>query len=101
MESIININRWSQWPGKEVVMLEIILICILGVATLLGLMLWLSFIAGKEQEHVNPDIREAECRRDWAPDEKESGRKPGMLNGASLKRRVAIKFPKSRLLGRG
>ena len=52
-------------------MREIIVICILGVATLFGFLLWLSFIAGKGQEHINPDIYEAESSRAWTPDVKE------------------------------
>jgi len=49
----------------------IIAICIVGVATLFGLPLWLFFIAGQEQEHVNPDIYEEESNRAWGLDAKE------------------------------
>jgi hypothetical protein len=52
-------------------MREIIAICIVGVATLFGLPLWLLFIAGHEQEHINPDIHEDESNRAWALDTKE------------------------------
>ena len=51
-------------------MREIIAICIVGVATLFGLPLWLIFIAGQEQEHVNPDIYEEESSSAWALDAK-------------------------------
>jgi hypothetical protein len=51
-------------------MREIIAICIVGVATLFGLPLWLIFIAGQEQEHVNPDIYEEESNGAWALDAK-------------------------------
>jgi hypothetical protein len=43
--------------------LEIIAICIFCVATLLGWPLWFVFIAGKQKEHVNPDVSEAESSR--------------------------------------
>ena len=45
-------------------MREIIAICILGVATLFGFLLWLSFIAGKGQEHVNGYSDEADQHSD-------------------------------------
>jgi hypothetical protein len=50
---------------------EIIAICIFCVAALLGWPLWFVFIAGKQKEHVNPDISEAESSRAWAIDMKE------------------------------
>jgi hypothetical protein len=52
-------------------MRESIAICIVGVAILFGLPLWLISIAGQEQEHVNPDIYEEESNRAWALDAKE------------------------------
>jgi hypothetical protein len=48
--------------------LEIIAICTLCVAALLGWPLWFVFIAGKQEEHINPDISEGESRRAWALD---------------------------------
>jgi hypothetical protein len=66
-------------------MREIIVICILGLVTLFSLPLWFRFIAGKEQEHINPDICEPESRRAWAPDVKEKFRRE--LNIRSLRRR--------------
>ena len=52
-------------------MRDIIAIFILGVAALFGFLSWLSFIAGKSEEHIYPDIYEAESRRAWATDVKE------------------------------
>jgi hypothetical protein len=60
-------------------MKEIIGICILGVAALFGLLLWLVFIAGQEQEHINPDIFEEESNHAWALDAGVGGSvKPGV-----------------------
>ena len=52
-------------------MLEIIAIYIVIAATLFGLPLWLSCIAGKEQDHPNTDIYEEESSCAWALDERE------------------------------
>ena len=72
-------------------MREIIIICILGLATLFSLPLWLIFIARKEQKHINPDICDAESRRAWAPDVKEKFRRA--LDIRSLRRRKSRPFP--------
>jgi hypothetical protein len=51
--------------------LEIVVIGILGLAVLLGWPLWFVFIAGEQEEHINPDISEAESSRAWGLDMKE------------------------------
>jgi hypothetical protein len=51
--------------------LEIIAICVLCVAALLGWPLWFVFIAGRQEEHINPDISETESSRAWALEIKE------------------------------
>jgi hypothetical protein len=50
---------------------EIIVICIFCVAVLLGWPLWFVFIAGMQEEHINPDIFEAESSRAWDPETEE------------------------------
>jgi hypothetical protein len=55
--------------------LEIIAICLLCVATLLGWPLWFVFIARRDEEHINPDISEVESSRAWSLDVKEKFRR--------------------------
>jgi hypothetical protein len=49
----------------------VIVIGVLGVAVLLGWPLWFVFIAREQEEHINPDISEAESSGAWGLDMKE------------------------------